>query len=247
MPATYLMWLEAPEIASSVRPGQFAMVRCDAGIVRVLRRPLTIHQVEGDRVAFLYRVTGDGTGWLAERGRGDNLDVLGPLGNGFTIDEQASRALLVAGGIGLAPLRFLADCLVSEGREVTLLLGSRTASHLYPRELLPGGLKLVTATEDGSVGEEGLVTPLVGRYGRQAGQVFACGPEAMYRALAQDRNSLPPGLHIQVSLEVRMGCGVGACLSCTIKTKAGNKHVCKDGPVFDLDEVVWGETPVCAL
>lgn len=244
---TYLLWLNAPALALAASPGQFCMLRCDSGLKRLLRRPLSIHQVEGGRVAFLYRLMGQGTQWLADRKKGEEVDMLGPLGNGFAVEPQTKRLLLVAGGIGFAPLRFLAEKALAEGREVTLLLGAKTASHLYPRQLLPKGARLMVATEDGSEGSKGLVTPLAIKYGGQADRAFACGPEPMYRALVGERTALPRGLRVQVSLEVRLGCGIGACLSCSIKTRGGQRHVCKDGPVFDMDEVVWGETPVCAL
>ncbi|HLC23634.1 MAG TPA: dihydroorotate dehydrogenase electron transfer subunit [Dehalococcoidia bacterium] len=247
MPSTYLLWLEAPEIASSTRPGQFAMLRCGNDLQRMLRRPLTVHQVEGSRIAFLYRVAGAGTQWLSQRQAGDVADLLGPLGNGFSVNRSSHRLLLTAGGLGIAPLRFLADSALAQGHEVTLLVGAKTASALYPGELLPPEIRLISATEDGSVGEKGLVTELLPRYAAGADQVFACGPEGMYRAMASDRRVLPANCKVQVSLEVRMGCGVGACLSCTVKTRGGLKHVCKDGPVFDLDDVLWWEAPSCML
>ncbi|MBI2957565.1 MAG: dihydroorotate dehydrogenase electron transfer subunit [Chloroflexi bacterium] len=247
LPSMYLLWLDAPGIASSARPGQFAMIRCDDGAKRLLRRPMTVHTVEGSRIAFFYRAVGEGTRWLSRRRQGDTLGVLGPLGNGFNIGQKSRHLLLVAGGMGLAPLRFLAETAIEEGRCVTLLAGAKTASALYPADLLPDKASYVPATEDGSLGETGLVTDLVPRHAAGVGQAFACGPEAMYRTLARERASRPPGLKVQLSLEVRMGCGVGACLSCTIETRSGPRHVCTDGPVFDLDEVKWGSAPVCAL
>ena len=245
--STYLLWLEAPEIASSTRPGQFAMLRCGNDLQRMLRRPLTVHQVEGSRIAFLYRVAGAGTQWLSQRQAGDVADLLGPLGNGFWVNRSSHRLLLAAGGLGIAPLRFLADSALTQGHEVTFLVGAKTASALYPGELLPPEVRLILVTEDGSAAEKGLVTELLPRYAAGADQVFACGPEGMYRALARDRKGLPVNCKMQVSLEVRMGCGVGACLSCTVKTRGGLKHVCQDGPVFDLDDVLWWEAPSCML
>ena len=245
--STYLLWLEAPEIAASALPGQFAMLRCGNDLQRMLRRPLTVHHVEGSRIAFLYRVAGAGTEWLSQRQAGDVVDLLWPLGNGFSVDPGSHRLLLVAGGLGIAPLMFLADRAIAQGHEVTFLVGAKTASAIYPNSLLPPGARLIPVTEDGSVGEKGLITELLPRYAAGADQVFACGPEGMYRAMASARKGLPDNCKMQVSLEVRMGCGVGVCLSCTVKTRGGLKHVCKDGPVFDLDEIVWGETLVCMI
>lgn len=243
---TYLMWLDAPAIAATAAPGQFAMLRCGEGLERVLRRPLSIHDVHGQLVAFLYRVMGPGTEWLSRRER-DVIDVLGPLGTGFSIARGSRKLLLVAGGIGVAPLRFLAERAVAAGKDVTLLLGSRSSAELYPAGLLPRGLHIQTATEDGSRGEKGLVTAMLPRFAAGVDQVLACGPEAMYRALRDERDKLPSRVPVQVSLEARMGCGVGACLSCSVKTRRGTEHVCKDGPVFDLDDIDWGSGPVCPV
>ncbi|MBI2853877.1 MAG: dihydroorotate dehydrogenase electron transfer subunit [Chloroflexi bacterium] len=246
LPRTYLMWLEAPQVASSVRPGQFAMLRCHDDLVRVLRRPLSIHAVDGDRVAFLYRAIGAGTRWLANRRRGDEIDMLGPLGNGFSITGRSRRLLLLAGGIGLAPLKFLAESAASQGHQVVLLVGTRNTAEQYPIDLLPSHGHVVKITEDGSAGKKGLVTDFISEFAPEVDQAFACGPEGMYRELMRVRGSMQ-SVPVQVSLEVRMGCGIGACLSCTIRTNSGLKHVCKDGPVFDLDDIDWGAAPVCRI
>jgi len=244
--ATYLMWVEAPGIAASAVPGQFAMLRCGEGLERVLRRPLSIHDVHGQHVAFLYRVMGPGTEWLSRRER-DVIDVMGPLGRGFSVGDGSRKLLLVAGGIGVAPLRFLAEKAVAAGKEVTLLMGARSSAELYPVGLLPRGLNVQVATEDGSRGEKGLVTVMLPRFASGVDQAFACGPEAMYRGLRDEREKLQSGMPVQVSLEARMGCGMGACLSCSVKTRHGMRHVCKDGPVFDLDEIDWDAGPVCTV
>jgi len=123
-----------------------------------------------------------------------------------------------------------------------LLLGASTAAQLYPTHLLPPKIKLITTTEDGSAGKKGLVTDLLPEYVDGADQVFACGPMPMYRDMALKNQELKPdGKPVQISLEVRMGCGLGVCYGCTIKTKNGLKQVCKDGPVFDLDDILWDE------
>ncbi|GAH57413.1 unnamed protein product, partial [marine sediment metagenome] len=169
---------------------------------------------------------------------GDNIDLLGPLGNGFLIRPTSHKLLLLAGGIGIAPLRFLVDKAVKQGLSVTLLCGTPTA-HRYPANLLPTGIELVTATEDGSVGRKGLITDLLPDFVDWADQTFACGPLPMYKAMVQmpELKDKP----VQVSLEVRMGCGRGVCYGCTLKTRGGLKQVCADGPVFDLDDILWDE------
>jgi dihydroorotate dehydrogenase electron transfer subunit len=182
---------------------------------------------------------GRGTHWLSQRQAGDSLDLLGPLGNGYTVYPDAKNLLLVAGGIGIAPLVFLAQKASGLGCSITLLLGARTAAELYPKNLLPAKLKLITATEDGEKGHKGMITDLLPDYINWADQVFACGPLPMYQAMArmpQLRNK-----PVQISLEVRMGCGLGICYGCTIKTRNGLKQVCKDGPVFELNDILWDE------
>ena len=230
----FLLWAERPEIA--LEPGQFFMVGCGEGVF--LRRPLSVHRTAPSRLALLFQVVGRGTAWLSRRKPGEALDLLGPLGRGFQLDSKAKRVLLVAGGMGVAPLAFLAQRAVEKGLEATLLLGARTGERLYPQELLPRGLKTVIATEDGSFGQMGLATVLLPPLLAGAAQVFACGPVDMLRAMARmpELRDRP----VQVSLELRLGCGFGVCLGCSVPTTKGNRLVCRDGPVFLLDEVVWG-------
>jgi len=236
VPNACLIRLEAPQIAPKAQPGQFVMVRCGEKGEYQLRRPLSVHRREGNQIALLFNVVGGGTQWLSQRQPGEKLDLLGPLGNGFSLNPDAKRLVVVAGGIGIAPLVFLADEAVKHGKEVTLLYGAPTATQLYPSKLLPK-VKLVIATEDGTMGEKGMITDLLPDFTREADQIFACGPLPMYRTMAQ-----MPGLKTaQVSLEVRMGCGVGVCYGCTVKTLNGLKQVCQDGPVFEMDDVLWEE------
>jgi len=237
MHQVHLLWLEAPRIAPLARPGQFVMVRCGEKGEYQLRRPLSIHQREGDKIALLFSVVGGGTRWLSQCQPSDKLDLLGPLGNSFSVNPDSKKLLLVAGGIGIAPLVFLAEEAVNKGLSVTLLYGAPTSAQLYSH--LPPEVRLVTATEDGSEGEKGMITDLLPDFTQDTRQLFACGPLAMYRAMA-DIPELK-GKSVQISLEVRMGCGLGVCYGCTVKTKKGLKQVCKDGPVFELDDVLWKE------
>jgi len=254
MPGVYLIWLEAPHIASEAQPGQFVMVGC--GEDNLLRRPLSIHQIaDKTKLALLFTVVGKGTHWLAQRQVGDNLDLLGPLGNGFNLPETAREILLVAGGIGFAPISFLLDKTIKQGVRPTLLMGAKSSSQLYSKHMktprrdlsetpskthdYPLTYETITVTDDGSEGEEGLVIDLLPKFVEKADYIYACGPTAMYKTMAQ-----MPELRnksVQVSLEVRMGCGLGICYACTIKTKHGLKQVCQDGPIFDLDDVLWDE------
>jgi dihydroorotate dehydrogenase electron transfer subunit len=212
------------------------MVRC--GEECTLPRPFSVCNTEGDNLEILYTVWADGRGtpWLAKRGTGDTVSIFGPLGNGFTIGQTAKNILLVAGGMGIAPLYFLAKEAVARHLAVTFLYGTSSKDR-YP---LPAEFNPVPATEDGAVGYKGMITDLIPQYVDIADQVFACGPIAMYQTLTRKRDELKiTGKPVQASLEVKMGCGTGACYGCTIRTEQGLKQVCKDGPVFDLEDVDW--------
>ncbi|MCX6007100.1 MAG: dihydroorotate dehydrogenase electron transfer subunit [Chloroflexi bacterium] len=264
--ATYfLMRIQAPEIAARCKPGQFLMLKC--GKDTLLRRPISVHSVidstylellyalpdkidnidrlmSSGRETEIHIVNGMGTRWLSGLTEGCSLDLIGPSGNSFTIDSTANKLLLIAGGIGIAPLRFLAEFALSQGKEVTLLLGARTESGIIPDNLLPSGINVVTATEDGSRGKKGTVIEIVPEYIDRADQVFACGPKAMYQALENQIQTYLRGKDVQVSLEVRMGCGTGVCYSCSIRTKQGMKRVCKEGPVFNIRDIIWQEVRI---
>jgi dihydroorotate dehydrogenase electron transfer subunit len=238
MPGVYLIWLESPQIASSALPGQFVMVCC--GEETLLRRPLSIHQIDKTKLALLFNVVGRGTRWLSQRKSGDKIDLFGPLGSGFSVLPTSRNLLLAAGGIGIAPLAFLAQEAVKQKHTIKLLMGAPTARQLYPRHLLPPEIELITATEDGTAGEKGMLTDILPEFTGWADQAFACGPMPMYKAMvAQSHKHLKKP--VQISLEMRMGCGLGVCYGCTVKTKNGLKQVCKDGPVFDLEDILWDE------
>jgi len=240
--ASHLIQLHCPEIAGEATPGQFVMVRC--GDENILPRPFSVHLATEDDIALFFAVLegGKGSQWLSKRQDNETVEIFGPLGNGFSISPRAKNLLLVAGGMGLAPLCFLAQQAVREKRSVTLLLGAAIGP-LYtecPESLLPPRINLATATEDGSIGKKGRVTDLLPDFLDWADQIFACGPTEMYRAMAT-RNQQLKAKSVQVSLEVRMGCGRGVCYGCTIKTRGGLKQVCQDGPVFDLEDIIWEE------
>ena len=243
---SWLIWLRCPEISREAWPGQFVMVRCGGELI--LPRPFSIHQVNDDCMALFYAVweDGKGTGWLSQRQIGDSVEIFGPLGNSFSVHPTSRNLLLVAGGAGVAPLHFLAQEAIRRECSVTLLLGAPTAVQLYPEPLLPSRIKLVTATEDGTMGKQGMVTDLMPDFVTQADQSFACGPMPMYRDMAIQKQRLKlEGKPVQISLEMRMGCGLGVCYGCTVKTKNGLKQVCKDGPVFDLEDILWDELNLC--
>ena len=161
MPGTYLMWLDSPEIARRAQAGQFVMVAC--GEETILRRPISVHSVDHDKFALLYAVVGKGTEWLTHLKKGSTLDILGPMGNGFQVSPKPSGTLsylMIAGGIGIAPLRFLIEKVKPSCRQIIVLQGAATAAKLYPKELLPPEVSLTVATEDGTAGHKGLITEL---------------------------------------------------------------------------------------
>ncbi len=240
----YLFRLEAPEIAKVARPGQFVMVRCAKETI--LPRPFSIHSVASNEISLLINVVGKGTAWLSKKKKDDVLDIFGPLGNGYTINPNSQNLLLVAGGMGIAPLRFLAEVAAALGKTVTVINGAQTKDcllsvnapqSLYNKGMLPASFKCINATDDGSEGFKGLATQLIPHYLKNIHQVFACGPAAMYQTMA--RMSELKGKDVQLSLEQVMGCGVGVCYGCTIKTKNGLRQACKDGPVFAMDEIIF--------
>jgi len=241
MPGVYLIWLESPQVASEAKPGQFVMVRCGEGSEHLLRRPFSIHRLDNNKLALLFTVVGKGTHWLAQCRAGNNMDLLGPLGNGYSIQPDWHNLLFLAGGIGIAPLCFLAEKALNQGCSVRLLLGASTATQLYPRHLLPAEAELIITTEDGTAGREGLITDFLPDFVGWADQIFACGPTLMYHTMAAQSQQLLKVKSVQISLEVRMGCGLGVCYGCTVKTKNGLKQVCKDGPIFDLDDFTGEE------
>ena len=245
----FLMQIEAASIAADCLPGQFLMLKC--GGDSILRRPISIHGITPDgRVQLLYRVgvaaeggtEGVGTVWMSKLKKGDGIDVIGPLGNGFVVAPGSRSLLLVAGGIGIAPLGFLAQRAVSAGLGVVLLMGARSAAGILPQNMLPSKATCIFTTDDGSKGLKGAVTDILPRYLERADQVFACGPPAMLEKMAAI-----PGIGsrpVQVSLEVRMGCGAGACYGCSIRTRRGMKRVCREGPVFDIKDIIWQEVSI---
>jgi dihydroorotate dehydrogenase electron transfer subunit len=267
MPGTYLMWFQAPDMAARAQPGQFVTVKCRDF---TLRRPLAIHQVgsnsvaaEQSQVALLFKVVGKGTLWLSQRQKDDKLDLLGPFGNGFSVPEQSERLLLVAGGIGIAPLVFLMQQASSQ-HQITLIHGAKTAAEIYAEDCWPAAVhhavRFIPVTEDGAAGRQGMATDILPDFLDWADQLYACGPLEMYKAMGlalssspskgEERTIVEEGLvpsynlrlrKCQISLEVRMGCGFGACYGCTINTRKGLKRVCRDGPIFELGDILWHE------
>ncbi|MCC6236720.1 MAG: dihydroorotate dehydrogenase electron transfer subunit [Dehalococcoidia bacterium] len=239
---THILWLPLPEAFATAQPGQFVMAYCGEGYDPLLGRALSFHRTRqgasGLEFALLFDVVGRGTDWLARRERGDELRLVGPLGRGFEPRPNVQRMLLVGGGIGVAPLVGLADRLVEEGREVTLVLGARSEAGIFPASQLPPAVELIVATEDGSAGERGRVTAPFQRLLPWCDQAFACGPNAMFEALHGVVRTSQTAKPVQALLEGVMACGMGICYSCAVFPRRGGvKLVCHDGPMFDLRDL----------
>jgi dihydroorotate dehydrogenase electron transfer subunit len=242
----YHLTLRAPTLAAKAKPGQFVMVKVAPGLEPVLRRPFSLHRMDQDAgiVEIVYQVVGKGTDILTERRPGEELEVLGPLGNGFSWQEE-KRIGLVGGGMGIAPLLAAGEQAVSEGKEVVVFLGARSRDYLLAREKFERLGQVFVVTDDGSVGEKALVSKPLDEYLKNQGLdlILACGPIPMLKAVAAI--SVAQDTPAQLSLEQRMGCGVGACLGCAFPVRADTpegytyKRVCHDGPVFWAQEVLF--------
>jgi dihydroorotate dehydrogenase electron transfer subunit len=268
LPGQWLQAYHAPELAVGSRAGQFVHVRPTEDSGLILRRPFSFNTADRATgiVTIHFRVIGRGTAWLTRLHRGDAIDMLGPLGRPFEVDPRSQHLLLVAGGLGMAGVRMLADEAIRDGRQVTLLFGAASAREVYPSSLLPDEVEYVVATDDGSIGHRGFVTDLVPAYEGWADQSFACGPQPMLAALARlaegrrgrlgvaklgrkrgagrpDPVGSPAARRksfLQVSMEQNMGCAVGACLGCVVMSTSGTpQRVCREGPVFAADEIAW--------
>jgi len=242
----YHLILKAPKLASEAKPGQFVMVKVASGLEPTLRRPFSLHRLDrrAGQVEIIYQVIGKGTDILTERKPGEQLEILGPLGNGFCLQE-GKRVGLVGGGMGIAPLLAVAEQAVQEAIEVVVFLGARTGDYLLAKEEFEHLGQVFVVTDDGSVGEKALVSKPLEEYlqNQQLDLILACGPTPMLKALAGIVET--QGIKAQLSLEQRMGCGVGACLGCAFPVKAATpegytyKRVCHDGPVFGAHEVLF--------
>jgi dihydroorotate dehydrogenase electron transfer subunit len=236
---------EAPTIAARAQPGQFVHLRVPRLHQRLLRRPFSIYRSEGGEVAVLYKVVGAGTASLAEVAAGEAVSLIGPLGNGFPAPDAGATPVAVAGGYGVAPLSFLASRLGVRG--VAFIGAARAADVLCAADFERLGWDVRVTTEDGSLGRRGLVTDALDRWaGERAGgpepELFACGPDGMLRAVGE--RAVAQGWKAWLSLDKRMGCGMGACLACVQRLRFADGHeawarVCREGPVFEARQVVW--------
>ena len=268
LPGQWLQAYHAPDLANGSRAGQFVHVRTGDDSGMVLRRPFSVNTADAISgiITIHFRVIGRGTAWFTRLRPGDPVDLLGPLGRPFEVDPRSRHLLLIAGGLGMAGVRMLADEALRDGRQVTLLFGAANSREVYPSSLLPDEVEYVVATDDGSLGHGGFVTDLVPEYEAWADQAFACGPQPMLASLARLAASRRQRLGVaalgrkrassrtaalgspaarrkaflQVSMEQNMGCAVGACLGCVVMSVTGTpQRVCREGPVFAAEELAW--------
>lgn len=253
---TWIMKVHAPTMAPAIRPGQFVNIKTTDSLVPLLRRPMSVHRLirDGDTAtgfAIVYDVIGPGTRALSTMHKNQRLDVVGPLGNEITVPADTKRAVLVAGGVGVGPIKIVAEELQRRGvRDITVCYGARDADHSIPiEEAAPHGCRVLVCTDDGSVGRKARVTAIVedliagGRLDEKT-YVFSCGPRAMFKALQGVLS--PKGIPCEAATEEFMGCGFGVCFGCTLKVwDASGKIVyrlcCADGCIFPLERLVFDE------
>jgi dihydroorotate dehydrogenase electron transfer subunit len=234
----YLLKVYSPELTSNIRPGQFLNIRVTERVFPLLRRPFSVCDVDGDHLYLMFNIMGEGTSILAHKPIGSTIDILGPLGNGFNLDGNYETAVIVAGGLGAAPFPYLTRKLNGK-KNILSFIGGRTKD-----DVITYNLKNVKeASDDGSVGFKGNVVQLLEKnleqFKSQRIKLFACGPTAMLRALKDF--CLKYEFECEASTECAMACGFGICQGCPIESTSDKDHyllVCKDGPVFNIKDVV---------
>ena len=210
--------------------GQFINIKIDG---LYLRRPISIFDCKENELSIIYKVVGIGTEMMSKMTTGEKLDVLVGLGNGFDTSVSGNTPVVIGGGVGVPPMYYLAKKLLAEGKQVTAILGFNKADEVFGKEDFEEiGCKTIVTTVDGSMGVKGFVTDALKEVGYS--YFFTCGPEPMLKALYNASETSG-----QFSFEERMGCGFGACMGCSCKTKYGNKRICKDGPVLVKEEIIW--------
>lgn len=225
---TYLMRLSG-DTSEIVRPGQFVNIRLDE---KYLRRPISVCDREGDMLTLIYKAVGSGTLMMSEMKPGKNLDLLTGLGNGYDTGKSGENPLLVGGGAGVPPLYLLCRELIAQGKRPTVIMGFGSADEVFfESEFSSLGADVIVTTADGSRGTKGFVTDAIND---GYSYVYTCGPEPMLRAVYSAVNTGG-----QFSFEERMGCGFGACMGCSCRTKYGYKRICRDGPVLEKEEIIW--------
>lgn len=224
------MQLQTPQ-AEAVKPGQFVMVEVPGGF---LRRPISVSDTNGDSLTLIYKIMGKGTETMSKLGPGHHLNLVGPLGQGFPVVGSQDAVLLIGGGVGVPPLVKTARAWLDKGKKVDVVMGFNTAADVFALDMFEQiGVEPIIATMDGSVGTKGTVLDAIKEHGITTEFVQACGPLPMLKAV---QSTYSKGY---ISLEARMGCGIGVCMGCVVKDNGGELiRVCKNGPVFPIGKVV---------
>lgn len=222
----------AGDTSAITAPGQFVNIKLDGFF---LRRPISVCDCVGENLTLIYKTVGRGTEQMSRMKNGDELDLLTGLGNGYNTKISGGSPLLVGGGVGVPPMYMLCRELISEGKNVTVVLGFNSKDDVfYENEFRALGADVHIATADGTYGTKGFVTDVI--KDMQYTFFYTCGPEPMFRAMHKIMKTLG-----QYSFEERMGCGFGACMGCSCKTLTGNKRICKEGPVMESEEIIWAD------
>ncbi len=227
--SVYKMVLQG-DTSALTAPGQFVNLTVDGCF---LRRPISVFDWDENTITIIYKVVGEGTEKMAKWQNGYECDILVGLGNGFNMSRSGDAPLLIGGGVGIPPLYGLCKRLIAEGKKPTVILGFNKQSEIFAKEAFEElGAKTIVATVDGSVGIKGFVTDAMKEL--TYSYFYTCGPMPMFKAI--EKTAVGSG---EYSFEERMGCGFGACMGCSCKTKYGNKRICKDGPVLQREEIIW--------
>lgn len=228
-PSVYRMTLKG-DTSALCAPGQFVNIRITG---KFLRRPISVCDYDRETITLIYKVVGSGTELLSGMAAGEKLDLLTGLGNGYDPEKCGEKPLLLGGGVGIPPLYNLCKVLTAMGKKPTVILGFNRKEEVFGEEMFASlGANTIVMTVDGSYGVKGFVTDAMQKVGYD--YFYTCGPEPMFRAI--EKVAVTSG---QFSFEERMGCGFGACMGCSCKTKYGTKRICKDGPVLCREEIVW--------
>lgn len=227
--SVYKMVLQG-DTSALTAPGQFVNLTVDGCF---LRRPISVYDWDETTITIIYKVVGEGTEKMAKWQKGYKCDILVGLGNGFNMSRSGDTPLLIGGGVGIPPLYGLCKRLISDGKKPTVILGFNEQREIFAKEAFEEiGAKTIVATVDGSVGVKGFVTDAMKELSYS--YFYTCGPMPMFKAI--EKTAIGSG---EYSFEERMGCGFGACMGCSCKTKYGNKRICKDGPVLQREEIIW--------
>ena len=226
---TFLMRLDGDTTAITA-PGQFINIRLDGYF---LRRPISVCDCDREGLKIIYKTVGQGTKEMSKQTAGTKLDILSGLGNGYDTSKSGQNPVLIGGGVGVPPMYMLCKRIIAEGKKATVILGFNSADEVFMvEEFKKTGAEVLVATADGSVGTKGFVTDILKDLDYT--YFYTCGPMPMFKAIESIAKTSG-----QYSFEERMGCGFGACMGCTCKTKYGSKRICKDGPVLEREEIVW--------